>query len=48
MADTSCCVCGKDIKTPACPHPWEKAFSDWPPELLAQARRIAPNPEPSK
>lgn len=22
--------CGKDIRSPACPHPWHKPFDQWP------------------
>ena len=41
-----CCICGQPIKSGWCRHPWGKAFSEWPAELMTVVRRLAPNPWP--
>lgn len=33
-----CAICAHDIKTSACPHPWEKAFEKWPKIMLERLR----------
>lgn len=41
-ASNYCSICAHDIRTPACPHPWEKPFYQWPSEMLAKLKAMIP------
>jgi len=40
---TNCCLCGHQLRSMYCTHPWGKAFSEWPAEQLAEIHKAAPN-----
>lgn len=31
-----CSLCGQPIKSPTCPHPWNKSFQEWPQNQVAE------------
>ncbi len=42
-----CAICGFNIKTAMCTHPWDTPFQAWPAPYIEQLRRLlSPDPSP--